>query len=288
MVYSISPSRDVKLRRIGALSDVIPFKSSMAASYMNNKIVVYSSQGRPVFNTFDTATRMWSGPGLVKSQLQVSDDLDDTSSKVPLAAIIGGAVGGLVVIAVAVFLIIRYRRKTRSPGNSAEKVDSGNTNADTAPVQQSPSSPPPTQQVVISEELKIQQPQPSYVSQPQPSYLPQPQPPQPSYVPQPQQPQPLYLPQQFMHQPQPLQQYGQFGPQQPHPHTVMYPDGQRQSYIYVPPTFVPVQQPYPDPNSPSYSQRAHSPPVPGTSGTNTNTSAASSPTSPQHPHSFRH
>ncbi|KAK3828675.1 MAG: hypothetical protein J3Q66DRAFT_435168 [Benniella sp.] len=265
MVYAISPSRDATLRRVGALSDVLPFKSSMAASYMNNKIVVYSSQGKPVFNTFDTVTRKWSGPGLVKSQLQVSDDLDDTSSKMPLAAIIGGVVGGLVVIAVAVFLIIRHRRKTRSPGNSAEKVDSGNTNADTAPVQQSPSPPPPppTQQVVISE--KIQQLQPSHLPQPQHSQQQQPQ-------------------QQFIHQPQPIQQYGQFDirPQQPLPHTIMYPDGQRQSYIYVPPTFVPVQQPYPDPNSPPYSQRAHSPPVPYTSGT----SAASSPTSPQHPNSF--
>ncbi|KAK3828674.1 MAG: hypothetical protein J3Q66DRAFT_16598 [Benniella sp.] len=304
MVYSISPNRDVKLRRVGALSDVLPFKSSMAASYMDTQIVVYSSQGKPVFNTFDTVTRKWSGPGLIKSQLQVSDDLDDTSSKVPLAAIIGGVVGGLVVIAVAVFLIIRYRRrKTRSPGNSAEKVDSGNTNADSAPVQQSPSSPPPppTQQVVISEEQKIQQPQPSHLpqpQQPQPPYLPQPQQPQPPYLPQPQQPQyfpqpqqpqPLYLPQpqqQFMHQPQPIQQYGQFGPQQPYPHTIVYPDGQRQSYIYVPPTFVPVQQPYPDPNSPPYSQRAHSPPVPSTSGTDANTSDAGSPTSPQHPNSF--
>jgi len=254
MVYAISPSRDVKLRRIGALSDVIPFSSSMAASYMNNKIVVYSSQGRPVFNTFDTVTRKWSGPGLVKSQLQVSDDFNDTSSKVPLAAIIGGVVGGLVVIAVAVFLIIRHRRKTRSSENSAE-MDSGNTYADTAPVQQSPQ--PPTQQ-------------------PQPSYLPQPQ-------------------QQFMHQRQPIQQYGQFDirPQQPPPHTVMYPDGQRQSYIYVPPTLVPVPQqhgdtynPYADSNSPPYSHSAHSPLVPYTSGTNT--SAASSPTSPKHPQSFRH
>ncbi|KAK3828676.1 MAG: hypothetical protein J3Q66DRAFT_363770 [Benniella sp.] len=153
MVYSISPSRDMKLRRVGALSDVLPFSSSMVASYMNTQIVVYtpSVQGKAVFNAFDTVTRKWSGPGLVKSQLQVSDDSDDTSSKVSLAAIIGGVVGGLVVIAVAVFLIIRHRRKTRSPGNSAEKVDSGNTNADTAPVQQSPPLPP------------TRQPQPSYL-----------------------------------------------------------------------------------------------------------------------------
>ncbi|KAF9351912.1 hypothetical protein BGX34_000276 [Mortierella sp. NVP85] len=260
MVYSISPSRDMTLRRVGALSDVLPFSSSMVASYMNTQIVVYtpSVQGRAIFNTFDTVTRKWSGPGLVKSQLQVSDD--DTS-KVPLAAIIGGVVGGLVVIAIAVFLIIRHRRKTRSPGNSAEK-DSGNNNVDTV------QSPPPTQQVLMTEGQKLQQSQPQYLPQPQ----------------------------QFVHQPQPIQQYGQFNIQpQQHPHTVMYPDGQQQSYIYVPPTLVPVPQqhrdtynPYADPNTPPYSQTAYSPSAPYTPATQTNASAASSPTSPQHPHSFRH
>ncbi|KAK3828677.1 MAG: hypothetical protein J3Q66DRAFT_16624 [Benniella sp.] len=264
MVYSISPSRDMKLRRVGALSDVLPFSSSMVASYMNTQIVVYtpSVQGKAIFNAFDTVTRKWSGPGLVKSQLQVSDDLDDTSSKVPLAAIIGGVVGGLVVIAVAVFLIIRHRRKTRTPGNSAEKVDSGNNNAGTV------QNPLPTQQVLMTEGQKIQQSQPQYLAQPQ---------------------------QQFMHQPQPIQQYGQFDIQpQQHPHTVMYPDGQRQSYIYVPPTLVPVPQqhrdtynPYADPNIPSYSQTAYSPSAPYTPATQTNASVASSPTSPQHPNSFR-
>ncbi|KAF9351914.1 hypothetical protein BGX34_000278 [Mortierella sp. NVP85] len=138
LVYSINPSRDLKLRHVGALSNVLPFSTSMVASYSGSRIVVYnpSASGKAVFNTFDTAARVWNGPGLVKSQLPTYDDSDDISSKAPIGAIIGGVVGSLIVIAFAVFLIIRHRRRAQPTETlSAEKLDS-DKDVGTAIVQQ--------------------------------------------------------------------------------------------------------------------------------------------------------
>ncbi|KAF9351915.1 hypothetical protein BGX34_000279, partial [Mortierella sp. NVP85] len=124
LVYSINPSRDLKLRRVNAKGNVIQFSSSMVASYLGNRIVVYSIslQGKAVFNTFDTDARVWDGPDLVKSSLPTYETPEDNvSSAVPIGAIIGGVVGGLVLIAVVVFLIIRHRRRTRPEEASSKK-----------------------------------------------------------------------------------------------------------------------------------------------------------------------
>jgi len=209
VVYSINPSKELKLRRVDALSDVAPFSSSMVASYMNTQIVVYtpSVKGKAIFNTFDTVTRKWSGPGLVKSQLTVSNDPDDTSNKTPIGAIIGGTVGGLVVIAVAVFLIIRHRRKTRSPGSLTEKVDVDDNNAGTTPTQQGQQEQPQSTQLppqgLYRERPKVHQPQLL------PQLLPQLQ--------------PQHEPEEFLHTSRRIKYDPRLFPPQ-HPHAIMYPD----------------------------------------------------------------
>ncbi|KAK3828679.1 MAG: hypothetical protein J3Q66DRAFT_16665 [Benniella sp.] len=205
VVYSINPSKELKLRRVDALSDVAPFSSSMVASYVDTQIVVYtpSVKGKAIFNAFDTVTRKWSGPGLVKSQSTVPNDPDDTSGKTPISAIIGGIVGGLVVIAVAVFLIVRHRRKTRSP----EKVDADDNSAGTTPTQQGqqeqPQSTQLSPQALYRERPKVHQPQLL------PQLLPQPQPQQ--------------EPEEFLHPSRRIKYDPHLFPPQ-HPHAIMYPD----------------------------------------------------------------
>ncbi|KAF9083076.1 hypothetical protein BGX29_003401, partial [Mortierella sp. GBA35] len=82
-------------------------------------IITYtpSVSGNPYFNSFDTVTGTWSGPGVLNND----GGTDPESRKTPIVAIIGGVVGGLVVLAILVFLFVRRRR--RGQQKSTEDTD---------------------------------------------------------------------------------------------------------------------------------------------------------------------
>ncbi|OAQ33119.1 hypothetical protein K457DRAFT_122829 [Linnemannia elongata AG-77] len=61
-------------------------------------------EGAPTFNSFDTTTNTRRGPGMMAS------GHSNSTFSLPLGDIIGGAVGGLLLIALSVFLIVRLRR----------------------------------------------------------------------------------------------------------------------------------------------------------------------------------
>ncbi|KAF9920239.1 hypothetical protein FBU30_009973 [Linnemannia zychae] len=135
VIYSIAPGSSANLMRIDVNGGRPPFVASMAATAMNNQIITYSPSisGSPTFNSFDTTTMTWSGPGLMTDGDKPPINPDPAKST-PLGAIIGGAVGGLLVIAIAIFLIVRYRRKnqqnksTENPSAAHQPKSGNNTN----------------------------------------------------------------------------------------------------------------------------------------------------------------
>ncbi|KAF9320058.1 hypothetical protein BGZ91_004810 [Linnemannia elongata] len=117
-IYTLNPSASSTLARIYKTGDSLPFSINMAAAALNNQLLTYSvNKTGANINTFDLTTKTWSGSGLIK----VVDP--NPKSSVPLGAVIGGAVGGLLVIALAIFLCIRCRRPRPRP--SAEKTATG-------------------------------------------------------------------------------------------------------------------------------------------------------------------
>lgn len=79
---------------------------------MNKLIVTYSMVNTTTayLNTFDTTTNAWAGLGLVGVPVYSDNSGSSGKSSVPLGAIIGGVVGGLVVIALVAFLFVRNKR----------------------------------------------------------------------------------------------------------------------------------------------------------------------------------
>ncbi|KAK3835203.1 MAG: hypothetical protein JOS17DRAFT_560883 [Linnemannia elongata] len=117
-IYTINPGASSALARVYKTGDSLPFSNNMAAAALNNQLLTYSvNKTGANINTFDLTTKTWSGSGLI-----IAVDPNPTSS-VPLGAIIGGVVGGLLVTALAIFLCIRYRRSR--PRLSAEKTATG-------------------------------------------------------------------------------------------------------------------------------------------------------------------
>lgn len=110
-LYSITPSLSSTLQRVTRTGGAPAFNPSMVAVACNKMIVTYSMVNTTTayFNTFDTTTNTWAGLGLVG--VPGYSDNSGGKSSTPLGAIIGGAVGGLVVIALVAFLFIRNRRK---------------------------------------------------------------------------------------------------------------------------------------------------------------------------------
>ncbi|KAG0351213.1 hypothetical protein BC939DRAFT_479978 [Gamsiella multidivaricata] len=134
-IYYIDPSQSPKLQRASVQGDSLPFVSDFAATTLNTQIVVYSATTVATFNTFDTVAKTWGGPGLMPSKpspslsglskLALTNDSSDPS-KAPVDAIIGGAVVGLVPIALVAFLVIRHRRKsTNAAVASASAASAG-------------------------------------------------------------------------------------------------------------------------------------------------------------------
>ncbi|KAF9081683.1 hypothetical protein BGX23_000571, partial [Mortierella sp. AD031] len=121
VIYSITPgTTPLNLVKVVTNGRSPPFLPSMAAAALKQRIIVYSApdEGLPHFNRFDPNTGNWSGAGLIAAS--TSGD-DPALTKLPLGAIIGGVVGGLVVIAVAIFFVIRHRRRSSQKStNGAE------------------------------------------------------------------------------------------------------------------------------------------------------------------------
>ncbi|KAG0262183.1 hypothetical protein BGZ95_004073 [Linnemannia exigua] len=137
VVYYIKPSTSSQLTPLLIKGQVPKFSNLLSATALNAQIVIYSGSigSPPSFNSLDTTTGTWTGPGLVAPNLPSTSGASLPSSsnganggggeaKSNVAAIIGGAVGGLVVIALVAFLFIRNRRKKNTVPVIQKPVDS--------------------------------------------------------------------------------------------------------------------------------------------------------------------
>ncbi|KAF9949915.1 hypothetical protein BGZ72_008332 [Mortierella alpina] len=160
VLYSISPGKSNKLQRVAVPGNVPTFASNIVATAMGAKVVIYgsSSNGAPSFNSFDTVSGSWSGPGLVKPASYTPPGPNNgggsntDSSKTPIGAIIGGVVGGLVVIALLAFLFIRHRRKTTHAGPAATVVPAQNGYEDPSKMHNPAAAPLMTQNYALQQQ----------------------------------------------------------------------------------------------------------------------------------------
>ncbi|KAF9095254.1 hypothetical protein BGX23_000770 [Mortierella sp. AD031] len=104
------------------------YTSSLIGTAMGSQIVVYSANANgPRFNIYDPTSNTWSGPDLVPQSMIPADPKPGTGNtkggnndhdnghKLPLPAIIGGVLGGVVIIVLAIFFMARRRpRQSRS------------------------------------------------------------------------------------------------------------------------------------------------------------------------------
>jgi hypothetical protein len=125
-IYYINPSQSAVLQQVVVSGKAPAFISSMIATATPTQIVLYSIQsGGPRFSVFDFATKTWANPNIVTpgdpstGGGSLNGGLDVTGSKTNLAAIAGGTVGALVLIALTVFLVIRHRRRRPSSSSSS-------------------------------------------------------------------------------------------------------------------------------------------------------------------------
>ncbi|KAF9920240.1 hypothetical protein FBU30_009974 [Linnemannia zychae] len=137
VIYSIIPSVSSTLQQVTAKGGAPVFYPSIAAAALNSQIVIYSAPfgEAPYFNIFDTATQTWKGVNLINNVTSIPTGSDDKGSS-NLGAIIGGTVGGIVVIALGIFLFIRNRR-TRNRETIAN-INNHSNNNNTLPPLQSP------------------------------------------------------------------------------------------------------------------------------------------------------
>ncbi|KAF9933466.1 hypothetical protein BGZ67_004290 [Mortierella alpina] len=268
VMYSISPGKSNKLQRVAVPGNVPTFSTNIAATAMGARVVIYGSSisGAPSFNSFDTVSGSWSGPGLVKPASYIPPDSRNgsgsgsgsDSSKAPVGAIIGGVVGGLVVIAVVVFLYIRHRRKTTHAGPAATVVHAQNGYEDPSKMHNPAAAPLMVQNYALQqqEQAMAQNKLHGYHMQ-QSAYTSQP--PRPPPPPQQQQDQYALHSHSLNHIPVQHQQA---------PPVIFQPQPQ-EPYTYTPPTIIPsppTQQPtifQPQNLSPdqTYSQSGYIPPT---------------------------
>ncbi|KAF9967629.1 hypothetical protein BGZ70_008841 [Mortierella alpina] len=250
VMYSISPGKSNKLQRVAVPGNVPTFFSNIVATAMGAKVIVYGSSvsGAPSFNSFDTVSGSWSGPGLVKPASYTPPDSSSgngsgsDSSKTPIGAIIGGVVGGLVVLALVAFLYIRHRRKTTHAGPAAAVVPAHNGYEDPSKMHNPAAAPLMAQNYALQqqEQAMAQNKMQAYHMQPNP-YTSQPPPPPPQ--------------QHLQLQPQPQDQYVSHSlnhipvQYQSTPPVIFQPQTQ-EPYTYTPPTIIPS----PPPQQPTFFQ----------------------------------
>ncbi|KAF9536419.1 hypothetical protein EC957_011040 [Mortierella hygrophila] len=176
-LYSINPSQSTSLLPVPVSGDVPMFSPFMTVTVLNENIILYSISGVGVatFNSFDTDALVWSGPNLMmpanlpsppspSSQPSLSPtSCPDSGCPTPTShtgAIIGGVVGGLALLAIAAFFLLRYRRKSNKSAPGAVSASSTETE------NQYMGTVPPMQQNYIQKHQSMQQPQYQQQNQP--------------------------------------------------------------------------------------------------------------------------
>ncbi|KAF9271891.1 hypothetical protein BGZ68_002938 [Mortierella alpina] len=254
VLYSINPANSTLLQRVAVPGNVPTFSSNIVATAMGAKVIIYgsSASGAPKFNSFDTVSGSWSGPGLVKpaSSPPPTYSSGSDSSKTPVGAIIGGVVGGLVVIALVAFLYIRHRRKTTHAGPAATVVPAQNTYEDPSKMYNPAAAPVMVQNFAQQQQESALAQNRLHAQLMQQHFFTSHPPPQP---------QDQYVPHSLNHIPT---------QHQPTPPVIFQPQPQ-EPYTYTPPTIIPTpptQQPtifQPQNLSPdqAYSQSSYVPPT---------------------------
>ncbi|KAF9550518.1 hypothetical protein EC957_000192 [Mortierella hygrophila] len=150
IVHYLQPGKSSALNTLAIKGQVPRFSNLLTATALDTRIVTYSSYNNlsPTFNSLDTTTGTWSGPGLINSTIggggtsPYSPGGGDSSSSsgdganggggdsksLPIGAIVGGVVGGLVVIALVAFLFIRNQRQKNAVPVEPKPADT-NTNS---------------------------------------------------------------------------------------------------------------------------------------------------------------
>ncbi|GJJ73644.1 hypothetical protein EMPS_06002 [Entomortierella parvispora] len=257
VLYSITPGTSSQLQRVSIPGNVPTFSSILTATPLGNQIITFgsSSNGASTFYSFNTVTNAWSGTALVKPNIPSTPGGGNSggnggsgsnggnsgnSSKTPIGAIVGGVVGGLVVIALIAFFVIRHRRRPAKPTQLAAAPTSYQ---DPSKMHNPAATPLMDQNYVLQQQQMAQ----NQMVQQQP-YQQQPyqQPYQQQQVPMPQQQAPL--PQQpYGVQPQQQDLYAfQTQPLSPVQHQgtpVIFQAQTSEPYTYTPPTLVPAAEP---------------------------------------------
>ncbi|KAG0057527.1 hypothetical protein BGZ83_009166 [Gryganskiella cystojenkinii] len=179
ILYTISGST-LKLARVPFTGNVPPFSNYMSATSLNSQIITYGSSASGIatatFNSFDTITGQWSGPGLIvpapvpspstsssgTPKATGGSDSGNKSSGSNVGAIAGGVVGGLVVIAAIIFFFFRQRRKNNNTSSSAPPpVPNASTKPEFAssPLQYATTPAPQYQQIPVMQQQHHQQQQ---------------------------------------------------------------------------------------------------------------------------------
>ncbi|KAF9150668.1 hypothetical protein BG015_007514 [Linnemannia schmuckeri] len=179
VIYSITPGATFELKQVTAKGGAPLFLPSMAGAAYGKQIVTYSvppSGGDAYFNSFDTVSGTWSGSNLIRLPGDDSTTNPDGKPSTPIGAIVGGVVGGLLVIALAVFFFVRRRRQSAQkyiPAAQAvhqtsevNKFDGANQGHVQPPAQQIQYDQPPVQYI------QYEQPQPSFTQSYQVQYDP--------------------------------------------------------------------------------------------------------------------
>jgi hypothetical protein len=170
-LYSIIPGQSTNLLPVQVSGSVPMFSPFMTVTALNENILLYSISGVGVatFNSFDTEALAWSGPNLMMPSSLPSPpkpspaSCPDSGCPTPTShtgAIIGGVVGGLALLAIAAFFLIRYRRKPNKGASGA--VSASSTEAES----QYMGTVQPMQQNYILKHQSMQLPQYQQQNQP--------------------------------------------------------------------------------------------------------------------------
>ncbi|KAG0056286.1 hypothetical protein BGZ90_005566 [Linnemannia elongata] len=126
VLYSINPSQSTALQKVTMNGTPPPFAQYMTAATSSSYIALYSVDNNASrINLFDIGSKAWTGSTpLYTSSGSLPSPTNGTTpdgSSAPLGAIIGGAVGGVVLIALVLFFVIRHRRGgyKKADGNEA-------------------------------------------------------------------------------------------------------------------------------------------------------------------------
>ncbi|KAK3829668.1 MAG: hypothetical protein J3R72DRAFT_456658 [Linnemannia gamsii] len=115
VTYFINPTISQNLQQVSTRNKPPPFPSSLAVTAAGPLIVLYSvtNDGPARFHFLNTMSKEWDMPySPIPKPSPISESEGSNS-----AAVIGGAVGGVVLLVIVTFLFIRYRRQQRSKDN---------------------------------------------------------------------------------------------------------------------------------------------------------------------------